>query len=234
MISLCITTYNRYELLMESFAQVLDDDRISEIVIVDDCSDNAIFDKVLEATEDNHKIYLYRNCNNLGMSRNKAKAIECANNKWCILFDSDNIITPGYLDALLALPTTHVEQLNAETIYCPSFAKPQFNYGRYAGQYIDAGTAGHLMLHPMGECIFNTCNYMVNREEYLKVYQHNPEMKGTDTIWFNYLWLKAGNSFYVVPGMEYYHRVHDGSGFLADCDYNMRKAKEVKELIKSL
>jgi hypothetical protein len=80
----------------------------------------------------------------------------------------------------------------------------------------------------------NTCNYLVNREEYLKIYQHNPEMKGTDTIWFNYLWLKAGNSFYVVPGMEYYHRVWEGSGFLADCDYNMKRAKEVKELIKQL
>lgn len=90
------------------------------------------------------------------------------------------------------------------------------------------------MLTPIGECLFNTCNYLVNRAEYLRVYQHNADMKATDTIHFNYLWLSAGNHFYVVPGMEYYHRVHDGSGFLQDCSYNMAKAKEIKELIKSL
>lgn len=227
MISLCITTYNRYELLMESFAQVLDDARISEIVIVDDCSDNDIYQKIVDATKDMYKVQLYSNPKNLGMSLNKKRAIEMACNEWVIIFDSDNVIGPSYLDAIPPHRFAH-------EIYCPSFSKPQFNYGRYAGQYIDANTAGLLMLHPMGECIFNTCNYLVNRDEYLKVYQHNPEMKGTDTIWFNYLWLKAGNSFYVVPGMEYYHRVHEGSGFLADCDYNMRKAKEVKELIKQL
>lgn len=229
MISLCITTYNRYELLMESFAQVLDDDRISEIVIVDDCSTDEIYQKIEAATKDMTKVHLYCNTQNLGMSLNKKRAIEMASNEWVIIFDSDNVIDTGYLDALSIPPG-----IGRRVIYCPSFAKPQFNYGRYAGQYIDATTAAQLMLHPMGECIFNTCNYMVNREEYLKVYEHNPEMKGTDTIWFNYLWLKAGNSFYVVPGMQYYHRVHEGSGFLADCDYNMRKAKEVKELIKQL
>jgi len=229
MISLCITTYNRYELLMESFAHVLDDDRISEIVIVDDCSDNDIYQKIEAATKDMPKVRLYCNPHNLGMSRNKALAIEMASNEWCIIFDSDNVIGPDYLDAI-----DRVGDLNQYGIYCPSFAKPQFNYGRYSGQLIHPRNAPEFMLHPMGECIFNTCNYLVNREEYLKVYQHNPEMKGTDTIWFNYLWLKAGNSFYVVPGMEYFHRVWEGSGFLADCDYNMMQAKKIKKLISEL
>jgi|SRR6476646_3803266 len=243
MISLCITTYNRYEMLIESFAQVLNDDRISEILIVDDCSDIAIYDKILSVVFDMPKVRLIRNSENLGMSLNKRKAIEAAKNDWCIIFDSDNIITSSYLDALFKACNFHAAALRKKgineqywfdttTIYCPSFAKPQFDFRKYEGWHVLH--AGNIMQEPMGECLFNCCNYVVNRDEYLRVYEHNPAMKGTDTIWFNYLWLKAGNSFYVVPGMEYMHRVWDGSGFLQDVHYNMKRAKEIKELIKAL
>jgi glycosyltransferase involved in cell wall biosynthesis len=227
MISLCITTYNRYEMLMESFAQVLNDDRISEIVIVDDCSEITTYDMVIAGIFGMPKVRLIRNGFNLGMSLNKKKAVELAKNEWCIILDSDNVIWPDYLDAL-----DKIGLLNRGTIYCPSFARPQFDFRKYAGWHILH--AGNMMQEPMGECLFNCCNYVVNRDEYLRAYEHNPAMKGTDTIWFNYLWLKAGNSFYVVPGMEYMHRVHDGSGFLQEVHYNMKKAKEIKELIKQL
>lgn len=231
MISLCITTYNRYKLLFESFSQVLDDDRISEIVIVDDCSDSAIYDQVLTAVSRmnlfGHKIRLYRNDLNLGMSRNKASAIELASNDWCIILDSDNVIDKSYIDAIPF-------HLNNLIIYAPAYARPQFDYRQYQNHTFTKDNTPGLIANSVVEMMLNTCNYLVNRDEYLKVYQHNPEMKGTDTIWFNYLWLKSGRSIHVTKGMEYDHRVHAGSGFLADCDYNMKKAKEVKELIKSL
>lgn len=230
MLSLCITTYNRFDLTMASFAQVLDNPRILEVVIVDDHSDIEYYDQLAAATIDMTKVRLVRNEVNLGMSLNKKKAVELAKAPWCILFDSDNVITPSYIDSLLA----RTENLNPKVIYCPDFAKPQFDYKHFGGTYIEQSSVRHFLSIPGSDLVLNTCNYVVNREEYLKVFQHNPKMKGTDTIWFNYLWLSAGNSFYIVPGMEYEHRVHDGSGFLADCDYNMRKAKEIKNLIKQL
>lgn len=227
MISLCLTTYNRFEMLMESFAHVLDDDRISEIVIVDDHSDIKYYDQIAAATIDMPKVKLHRNKDNLGMSLNKKKAIELAKSEWCILFDSDNVIGSDYLDAI-------PDMLCETEIYCPSFARPNFNYKSFSGWHILQPEAAQLLDSKMGEPLLNTCNYLVNRKEYLRLYEHNPKMKGTDTIHFNYLWIKAGNSFYVVPGMEYFHRVHGGSGFLADCEYNMKMAQEVKELIKAL
>lgn len=227
MFSLCITTYNRFDMLMESFAQVVNDNRISEILIVDDCSPAGMQNKIDFHVREIPKIKFYKNNVNLGMSRNKVRSVELASNPWCIIFDSDNVIDPSYLDAL-------PEYLAPSVIYCPNFAKPQFDYRKYAGQTINADNAGKVMSKPMGECALNTCNYLVNREEYLRVYEYNPDMKGTDTIWFNYLWLKAGNSLHVVKGMEYMHRVHAGSGFMHEVDYNMKKSKEVKELIQTL
>jgi glycosyltransferase involved in cell wall biosynthesis len=165
---------------------------------------------------------------NLGMSRNKARAVELAKNEWCILLDSDNVIDASYLNAI------PFGKMNRDYIYCPSFARPQFDYRKYAGMAINTDVAKNIMSKPMGECLFNTCNYVVNRQEYLRVFEYNPEMKGTDTIWFNYLWLKDGGKFFVLHDMEYTHRVHAGSGFMADVDYNMKKSKEVKQLIQTL
>lgn len=229
MLSLCITTYNRFEMTMESFEKVLDDPRIREIVIVDDCSEIEYYDKMAAATIDMPKVRLIRNEKNLGMSLNKKKAVELSKSEWCIIFDSDNIIGVDYLDAAFGL-----EFQKNRTIYCPDFAVPQFDYRQHGGSYIDRTNVTRFIEKPMAEPVLNTCNYIVNRAKYLEVFQHNPEMKGTDTIWFNYLWLSAGYTFYIVPDMQYIHRVHDGSGFLADCDYNMKKAKEIKQLIKQL
>src|SRR3954469_23730640 len=103
MISLCITTYNRFDLTIESFRQVIDDPRISEILIVDDNSKAEIFNLfsgMVSSDPNQAKIKLFRNFENLGMSRNKARAVELASNPWCIVLDSDNVIDSAYLDAL--------------------------------------------------------------------------------------------------------------------------------------
>ena len=86
----------------------------------------------------------------------------------------------------------------------------------------------------MFNCLLNTCNYAVNKNAYLDTYRFNPDMIATDTIWFNYCWLKAEKSLFVVEDMKYFHRVHDESGFMEEVKYNMKKAEEIKELITAL
>lgn len=227
-ISLCITTYNRSEETLRSFQQVLLDDRISEIIIVDDCSTDDSFYKLMDAVKGNPKIKLYRNDNNLGMSRNKARAIELATNEYCIIFDSDNILPKSYLDALYRMSWMPLR------ILMPSFARTQFDYRHFANRSIQKINVRQASNAKMFDCLMNTCNYFVSRETYLKVFRPNHEIKGSDTIWFNYLWLKHGGILMVVPQMEYDHAVHDKSGFLEDADYNMQKAEEIKKMILAL
>jgi len=226
-LSLCITTYNRLQYLRESFGQVINHPRITEIILMDDCSDMEIFKQIDDLKALSPKIKVFRQVKNRGMGCNKADAISYAENDWCILFDSDNVLTSEYIDALPL-------DLKLELIYQPSFAKPSFDFRKYAGGIgWDAGVS-IMIKDPMYNTMLNACNYVVNKNEYLRIYQDNPEQKGADTIWMAYLWLKAGNGIYVVPGMEYEHRVHAGSGFLADADYNMKKAEEVRKLIEQL
>lgn len=242
MLSLCLTNYNRYDMLLESFQHVYDDPRITEIVISDDCSDIKIWNKLVEYCKGKPKIKLFRNEKNVGMSFNKKLAIERASNRWCIIFDSDNILRPNYLDAFekylkenTGKPFPHSNPLNeGATIYCPDAALPQFSYKKFSGILVSKSNAKKLLKEALFDCLLNTCNYIVCREYYLYVYQYNKEIKASDTIHFNYLWLKGNGSLYIVPDMEYFHRVGPQSGFLADVNYNMQQAEKTKHMIMKL
>jgi glycosyltransferase involved in cell wall biosynthesis len=210
LISLCITTYNRTELLYESFRQVLNDDRISEISITDDRSSDEIWQTIFWQFNDVPKVKLFRNNKNIDCYRNKREAISKATNEWVIIFDSDNIITKSYIDRIESLFTAG---LNPKIIYQPSFARPHFNFTKYESFLIDKSNASKYMIDPMFGTMLNAMNYFVNRDEYLKVWDGSVDPVTLDSIYQNYNWLKAGNSIYVVPGLEYEHRVHSGSHY---------------------
>jgi glycosyltransferase involved in cell wall biosynthesis len=224
-LSLCLTTYNRYEMLLEAFSQVIDHERLDEIIIVDDCSHPRYFNKIRDLPRFNPKIKVFRQLENRGMSRNKADAISYASNEWVIIFDSDNIMKPDYLEAIPL-------DLVSNTIYCPCFASPNFDYRSLSRQVINRHNIN--IEDNTTNMLMNTCNYVVPKDQYLEVYEENQEMRATDTIWFNYLWLKANNDFFVMPGCEYDHRVHEGSGFLQEAEYNMRQAEKIRQLIRKL
>lgn len=227
-LTFAVTTFNRYEMLLESFAGIIDDPRIDEVLIMDDCSEEKYWDKIKDLPKFNQKIKVVRQLQNRGMSVNKRDAVFNSKNEWVILADSDNIFGVDYLEALEVYG-----KLFPDTIYCPSFAKPNFDYRKY-----NLSTFGIKNKPPLDEsmanCLFNTCNYVVHRDTYLYVWKENRDMKGSDTIWFNYLWLQADKVFHVVENMHYQHRVHKESGFIKDLDYNMKKAEEIKKMIMDL
>lgn len=211
MISLCITTYNRYELLFESFAQVIDDERISEIVIVDDCSNldlwNKLCVKVGELNNQYPKIKLYRNEQNLGCYHNKRMAVSKASNEWVILFDSDNIIDKKYIDVLSD------KEWHTDLVIQPVYAKPHFDFSKYSAYEITTQSAHKFSSDATFCTALNAMNYFVNRDEFLRVFEDRSEPWTADSILINYNWLNAGNSIYFCPGLEYEHRIHDGSHY---------------------
>lgn len=226
-LTLAITTYNRYEMLLESFAQVIDDDRIDEILISDDCSSLEYWNKIKELPKFNPKIKVVRQLTNQGMSRNKRDAVFNSKNEWVILFDSDNVIGKDYVDAI-------PERIDYNTIYLPSFARPNFDFRKFSHLVVEKDDAAIRIVDDTFNMMINCCNYLVPREQYLNVFEEDKTVKASDTILFAYNWLKKGNRFKVVESMEYEHRVHSGSGFLQDADFNMNKAGQTRKMIAAL
>jgi glycosyltransferase involved in cell wall biosynthesis len=209
-------------------------DNVGEIVIVDDASNEDIFEKVKDTADYFPKIKLFRNEYNIDCFYNKKRAIELTTNDWTILLDSDNVINFDYL--------FHVFQninWQEDTAYLPSFAAPHFDYRKYEGLTITKENVHKYMDDPDFRCCLNTANYFVNRKFYLKCWDGSINPHTSDSIYMNYLWLKNGGKLYIVPGLTYQHRV-DNHGEEESGHYQKNNHKtgnfhqEVEQLLKAL
>lgn len=206
-ISLCLTNYNRDEMLFEAFEKVYEDERISEIVISDDHSDINIYKQLQILWEYFPKVKMFRNIRNVDCYFNKKNAIELATNKWCILLDSDNKINTLYLNRIFDL------EWNDDTIYTPDFARPQFDFTPYSDLTVTKENVSSYIDKPMFEVMLNACNYFVNRDEYLKVWDGSVDPVTSDSIFFTSKWIESGRKINVVRDMQYEHRIHNGSHY---------------------
>lgn len=209
-ISLCLTHHDRVGMLIRSFEQVLNDDRINEVVIVDDNSDGVVYNDLLKNFGNIEKIKLFRNEENIGCYRNKKEAVSRSSNEWVIIFDSDNIISKDYIDKLYAYGLWDIQ-----TIYAPSFANP-FDYIHFQGRILHRQNIAKFVDQNRFDAMMNTMNYFVNRDEYLKVWDDKAQPYAIDSIYQNLQWIAAGNKFFVVPGLRYEHTIHKGSLYMKE------------------
>jgi glycosyltransferase involved in cell wall biosynthesis len=232
-ISLAITTFQRFDLTVESFAGVIDDPRISDILVLDDASTNGDYEKLAIHFNGRPKVKVTRQARNRGMSIAKRDAIALADGPWVIIFDSDNKLGPDYLDAIQAQWMLS-GGFSPDTMYLPVEAAPKFNYEKFSGLTITKENVNDYMHDSMFRCALNTCNCLVNQNFYLKTFKADLTIGCADTINHIYNHLTAGGKLYFVPGMKYFHLVGPQSGFLENADYNMRKAKEIENKIMAL
>lgn len=207
-ISVAIPTWQRSEMTLDSFIDVYDDERISEFVIVDDASEWGIFDELKRFVENLPKVRLFRNSTNNDCYFNKARSLCHSTNDWCILLDSDNKISKGYIDKLFEIP--HWDE---NTIYTPDFAQPQFDFRQYSGLLLTKENISEWIDKPILETMLNAANYFVNRHGYLEVWDEHTDPVTSDSIFMISRWLEAGKRLQVVDGLQYFHRVHPGSHY---------------------
>jgi len=206
-VSIAIPTFNRLELTLKSFDKVKNDERVGEIIIVDDCSTDDSFDYLKKCLKYESKVKLFRNQVNFDCNKNKHEAISKATNDYVCLWDSDNDFGVDYLDRIFE------QEWDEKTILQPSFAKPNFNFTAYEGLVISKENVAEYIGKPMFDTMLNAMNFFVNRNEYLKVWDANVDPVTADSIYFNYCWLANGGKIKVVPNLHYQHLVHDGSHY---------------------
>ncbi len=207
-VSLAVPTFNRFSLLVQCIEVAREDDRITEIVIVDDASDESIFHQLTEWVAGIKKAKLFRNEKNLDCYANKHQAVLRASNDFVVLFDSDNIIDNIYLAALFDLP-----EWDTRTIYCPTFAWPEFDYRAFGGAVVNRGNVGKYLNQKNFLTALNTANYFVPRQAYLHAFNPSVDPHTADSIYMAYRFLELGYTLQFVTGMHYFHRVHEQSHY---------------------
>lgn len=207
-IGIAIPTFNRADLTIESFAQVHDDKRIKSILINDDASELAQYERLQRNIEPFEKVKLCRNLFNIDCSANKMRSIWLSECEWNILLDSDNVIDESYLDRIFEY------DWHPNIILTPDFAAPNFNFRAYSGLLLSKENIAEYIDKPMLETCLNANNFFVNRDKYLEVYgDDKTDPVTSDSIYFCYKWLAAGYKIQIVPGLKYFHRVHPGSHY---------------------
>lgn len=218
-ISLCFTNWNRTELLFKAFEQVIDSPLISEIVISDDCSHIGTLQQIYFKFKDVSKVKIFTNEKNMDCYFNKARSVERATNEWVCVLDSDNVFGPDYINRIENL--IHAG-LNPKTIYQPEWAKPHFDFRHLSGKLLNRSNIAQYMDNRSTDTMLNAMNYFVNRSEYLRIFDPHTNPVTSDSIYQNYRWLDAGNSIYVVPSLQYEHRVKkEDFGNEADSHYRV-------------
>lgn len=228
-IAIAIPYYNRSEFILETIQNIVNDDRVEEIIINDDCSDINDFNDMNIALANIPKIKIYRNEKNLGSYLNKVETIRKCTSEWVFLLDSDNFLYADSLDALYAIGW------NKETVYYPAGVfingknspynsiNGNLGHDRFCGdkdiyfedvQDICSKDMGFGGLLNAGNCFANRDKYLQVCDSFKDVLERN-DLKpwASDGIFFNYIWLINGFSMKVVLGLNYHHRVHSKSSW---------------------
>lgn len=208
-ISVCCPTWRRFDLTVDAIDHVVDDERISEFIIYDDGSADGSYEKLRDFYNGIDKVKVIDGKDNIDCYFAKRASIGHATNEWAIIFDSDNLLTKDYIDKIF-----EIEEWDKHTSYMPVFAAPTFNYEAFSGLTISKENVASYMGEKLFDTMLNCFNMFINVEEYKRVWVGGTDPITADSIFFNYCWFAAGNKMYVVPALEYFHRISSDSHYV--------------------
>lgn len=253
MISFAVTAYKEMTpmrlngtRIMACIKAALAHPAIDEIVVVDDASEN--FDQLTALVGGLPKVKPFANPTNQGVFGNKLEAIARSSGDWVINCDSDNLMDTAYIDLVLTVIR------DKKTWYCPSFARPKFDYRQHIGQHTLKDIGGTIEAGGIICCLMNTGNQTVHRESFMELFQQYRQQRADlmfpnwlglqqsqrttlhyrlafdacDSLLFNSTWLQNGGTLQVVAGLEYDHHYSAGN------DSNYVRAPQEKHSLNSL
>jgi glycosyltransferase involved in cell wall biosynthesis len=101
MISIAMATYNGAQHIREQIDSILNQTiQDFELVICDDCSQDDTLSIIKHYAEQDKRIHVYENENNIGYKQNFEKVISYCNGKYIALSDQDDIWMPNHIEVL--------------------------------------------------------------------------------------------------------------------------------------
>lgn len=226
-ISICIPTWERVEMTIDSFSNVYNDERVSNIIIVDDASSIETYNKLKLYCDTLPKVKLIRNLTNQNCYLNKYISVSYCPTDYCVLFDSDNILDTNYIDSI------YEHEWDSKTIFAPVWAMPTFDYREFEGITIDKTNVALFVDKPLFTTALNTCNFFVNKDEYLVDFDKQIDPNTSDSIFMNTKWLEKGNKIFFVPNLTYQHTIHSGSHYQQNAykgDLNEKMVEKLRNM----
>jgi hypothetical protein len=220
-VSLCIPTKDRWNPFLKiNLPKYLENPYIYEIVI---CDENGNDKAQIEANIPSSRIKIFKNDTCLGPFFNKRKVVSLATLPTVCLMDSDNFAEIDYFNVWSVYLGD--ADPSPDTLYSPSFTKPQRNHGGFNFEYL-SGTVialdNYKSVFKRTDIIFNLGNYIVPKDLFARAEPTADDIREMplpiDVICQNYIIIARNNGkIAVVPHMSYNHIVHGGSFYINSC-----------------
>lgn len=223
-ISLAIPFYNTSNYFLDCIKYSLDNEFVSEIVVNDDCSTEYEWNNLNEIVNSLNvsKIKIYRNKLNLGPFRNKYHTVGMCSNSWVYLLDSDNhpfensyalIQDVSDENPLIIYSPQHLYCKNDNVEHYEVISDYNFKYDLIG---IEETKDMIFKKTKWFDWFFNSGNYIVNRDTYLKALEDSYQDTNTilleaDTAASFYFLLKYGVKFKVIENFGHHHRLRTDS-----------------------
>lgn len=228
MLSLCLTSHNQTKEVMQSFQAIVDDPRVSEIIIIDDGSKKQSYAALQKKCEGVSKIKLFRCDKQKGARDSMILSVEKATFSRCIVFDSRNQITKEYVSG-------YETAYNYDTVInMPTKGMPLFDCQRFSKWLITAGNVKTFMAaYPQAGLVLTNGNYVLHKERFLALFKKfkgygDGSLGGLGIPLMNFFWMKEGGSFLLNAGMHYIHPLAE------ETEQEVRQRERVLELFKLL
>jgi len=123
--SILIAHYNNYHYFTECYESILKQTYQNyEIVLVDDCSSDDSYQKIIELTKDNPKVKVYRNEENSGVGLTKKRCVDLALGEICGFVDPDDTLAENALQIIIENYTKNIIAVYSQFYECDANLKP--------------------------------------------------------------------------------------------------------------
>jgi len=216
-LTIAIPTLNRWKFLQDSLPTFLDRPEVAEVIVCDENGDDA--KQCMNSSFAQHpRLRIVVNERVLGIYENKRKCISLSKTNWVAVLDSDNFFPEEWFDTL-----TDVINLNDLTrVYASAEAKHVRNgsvkeYTKdFSGLELTAKVWNSIFEKPNWNFLLNEGNWVVPKRvlEVLPASVKSSDLMAADAIFMLRSFVAGGYTVHYVPGLAYFHTVHDGSTWL--------------------
>ena len=199
--SVLIAHYNNYGYFKQCYDSLKNQTYQNfEIILVDDCSKDGSFEKIIELTKNDDRIKTYKNKENKGVGFTKKRCVELASGEICGFVDPDDALTEDAIEISVKAHENKCVAAYSQLYFCDENLNPKKVFENT--KKVKNNDALFFNIQ------FEVAHFFTfKKESYLKTEGISPDYKVAEDIDYILKLYEIGN-FYFIEKPIYYYRIH--------------------------
>ena len=199
--SVLIAHYNNFEYFKQCYESLKNQTyKNFEIILVDDCSTDDSFEKIVELTKNDNRIKTYKNEENKGVGFTKRRCVELSSGEICGFVDPDDALTENALEISVKAHEKNCVAAYSQLYFCDKNLNPKKVFENT--KKVKNNDALFFNIQ------FEVAHFFTfKKESYLKTEGINADYKVAEDIDYILKLYEIGN-FYFIEKPLYYYRIH--------------------------